>query len=67
MFLAADNAYYGRGTGMRDRARLILLYKASDTSVLGAGAVIIRLNISPTAFAFTLCFGYTAVPLISHA
>jgi len=32
VFLAVDDAYYGRGTGMRDRARLISLYKASDTS-----------------------------------
>lgn len=31
-FLATGDAYYGRGTGMQDRARLISLYKASDTS-----------------------------------
>lgn len=31
-YLAADGACYRRGTGMRDRARLISLYKASDTS-----------------------------------
>lgn len=42
-FLAADDAYYRRGTTVRNRVRLISLYKASDT-LYRASAVIISRN-----------------------
>lgn len=31
-FAVTDDAYYERGLAMRDRVRLISLYKANDTS-----------------------------------